>query len=146
MNRNTLTAELGKLGIDVRDGKVRRADVKAVIESIGATNAITADDDWSESDSLAAINAKLMQLQYYRPYKPARDDGIAEKLGVVDIEPKSLGMMAPMFRSIAMTVSAGVKGDHGVIILGYSYKLRGGGSNGHTVRYECYKGVWRDPS
>jgi len=141
MNKKTLTAELGKLGIDVKDGKVRRADVKAVID-----NVIAADGDWSESDSLAAINAKLMQLQYYRPYKPARDDGIAEKLGVVDIEPKSLGMMAPMFRSIAMTVSAGVKGDHGVIILGYSYKLRGGGSNGHTVRYECYKGVWRDPS
>ena len=70
MNEKTLTAELGKLGINVKDGKVRRADVKAVID-----NVIAADGDWSESDSLAAVNKKLGELGISVNYKPARDDG-----------------------------------------------------------------------
>ena len=38
MDEKTLTAELGKLGIDVKDGKVRRADVKAVIDNVIAAD------------------------------------------------------------------------------------------------------------
>jgi len=148
MNKKTLTAELGKLGIDVKDGKVRRADVKAVID-----NVIAADGDWSESDSLAAVNKKLGELGISVDYKPARDDGHAETIKTISIDPSDLGqigssggLMRHMFSTIVLKVSAGVKDESGMILLDYSYKHPGGGSNGKSLRYDCYKGVWRDPS
>ena len=77
-----MTAELGKLGIDVKDGKVRRADVKAVIDNVvGSLVNVTIITSWliiipsspsflftaaSESDSdqspSAAIRTRFLSM------------------------------------------------------------------------------------
>jgi len=95
--------------------------------------------------AVTVINKKLSDLGFKLKVKEADlESDKYKKIGNIKINPKTTGLMAPMFKQIEVDVSVGyVESKEGLIrvSLHYSYKHYRG-SNGYNVMFVYWNGKW----
>lgn len=97
--------------------------------------------DSSAKENIAAMEQHLSSLGIKIKISDLSPKGKLHELKVIDINPKSVGIMAPMFKKIELEISAVLFADFngGRLVLQYNYE-HPTGSNGYTVRCDFVDG------
>jgi len=98
---------------------------------------------FDKATAVFIINKKLESLGFkFKVKEKDLENDKYKKIGKLKINPKTTGLMSPMFKEIEVEVSVGYA-DKGLakIDLHYSYKHYRG-SNGYNARFTFWKDKW----
>jgi len=74
-------------------------------------------------------------------------DGNFHTIKKMQISPRTIGMLGPVFTSIEAEIKVGLDatGNAAYLLISYHWE-HPRGSNGYTIRYQLYDGKWEDQS